>query len=69
MKVVEGQMELMEMFSESSRMSSSVASSNMRTFIQAQSAQQALWPDVLPTRAPVQALAEQPTGSIVNSLG
>ena len=69
MKVVEGQLQLMEAVFDSSQVSHSIASQNIRSFITAMKNQQAVAPDVLPTNIELHPFVEQETGRIVTEVG
>ena len=69
MKVVEGQLQLWSMVSDMSRVSDSLASQTMRQFISLQVEQQAMTPDVLPSRVDIRNTIEATTGKLVSSIG
>ncbi|THB71445.1 MAG: hypothetical protein D6E12_01190 [Desulfovibrio sp.] len=69
MKVVKGQMEIMDMVFDTSMVSDSLASTNMRTFIRAMKEQQMLAPDVLQSTVSIKPFVEQETGRLVTSVG
>ncbi len=66
MKVVEGQLKFLEMVSDLSSLSHSVASQSLREFIAMQQEQQAFTPDVLPSRIDVKTTIEAETGKVIN---
>ena len=69
MKVVEGQLALMEAVFDSSQISHSLASENIRAFVTAVKVQQSWTPDVLPTSIELHPFVEQDTGRIVTQVG
>lgn len=68
-KVVEGQLEFLQMVSGLSGISHSIASNDMRTVIGSLARSQALYPDVLPTTVDVRTTIESTTGKVISDIG
>lgn len=69
MKVVEGQMALLQMASEMSKSDNSMNAQLLREFVSIQSKSQEIWPDVLPDHINVRNTVDQETGKLVSEVG
>jgi len=67
-KIAEGQLGIMQMASYFSRISHSVASSNLRSYVAFAAEQQANYPDQLPRLVDIQPTMEADSGKIISSI-
>lgn len=67
-KLVEGQLEVLKMVSQFSKVSKSLASSTLRSYVKTVEAQQVNYPDQLPGGIEVKPVVEADTGKIVSSI-
>ncbi|MEW5773526.1 MAG: hypothetical protein AB1916_08375 [Thermodesulfobacteriota bacterium] len=68
-KLVEGQLKVMQMVSDFSQVSHSVASLLMRDFVATVAVLQSRFPDTIPRYVEVRPVMEEPRGKVLETIG
>lgn len=68
-KLVEGQLQVMQMVSDFSAVSHSIASNFMRDFVNTVSMLQSRFPDTIPRFAEIHPVMEEPKGKVLETTG
>lgn len=68
-KLVEGQLQVMQMVSEFSHVSHSIASEFMRDYVASVSLTQSRFPDIIPRFVEVHPVMEEPKGKVLETTG